>query len=72
MSFKRLLIWSSGDPLVQWSGTIYTILVDGIIGFHSCYIILNLDRWFRRCGLMKKLTHDGHMTYDAQQTTDED
>ena len=32
MSFKRFLIWSSGDPPVQWSGTIYAILKDGIMG----------------------------------------
>ena len=32
MSFKRFLIWSSGDPSVQWSRTIYAILKEGIIG----------------------------------------
>ena len=32
MSFKRFLIWSSGGPPVQWSGTIYAILKGGIIG----------------------------------------
>ena len=32
MSFKRFLIWSSGGPPVQWSGAIYTILKEGIIG----------------------------------------
>ena len=33
MSFKRFLIWSSGDPPpVQWSGSIYAILKEGIIG----------------------------------------
>ena len=31
MSFKRFLIWSSGDPPVQWSGTIYAILKEGIM-----------------------------------------
>ena len=34
--FKRFLIWSSGDPPVQWSGTIYAILkasfLEGIMG----------------------------------------
>ena len=29
MSFKRFLIWSSGGPSVQWSGTIYAILKEG-------------------------------------------
>ena len=32
MSFKRFLIWSSGDPPVQWSRTIYIILKGGIMG----------------------------------------
>ena len=32
MSFKRFLIWSSGGPPVQWSGTIYAILKEGIMG----------------------------------------
>ena len=32
MSFKRFLIWSSGDPPVQWSRTIYAILNEGIMG----------------------------------------
>ena len=30
MLFKRFLIWSSGGPPVQWSGTIYAILKGGI------------------------------------------
>ena len=30
--FKRFLIWSSGGPPVQWSGTIYAILKEGIMG----------------------------------------
>ena len=32
MSFKRFLIWSSDDPPVQWSGPIYAILKEGIMG----------------------------------------
>ena len=32
MSFKRFLIWSSGGPPVKWSGTIYAILKEGIMG----------------------------------------
>ena len=32
MSFKRFLIWSSVGPPVQWSGTIYAILKEGIMG----------------------------------------
>ena len=31
-SFKRVLIWSSCGPPVQWSGTIYAILKEGIMG----------------------------------------
>ena len=29
--FKNFLIWSSGGPLVRWSGTIYVILKEGIM-----------------------------------------
>ena len=32
MLFKRFLIWSSGGPRVHWSGTIYAILKEGIMG----------------------------------------
>ena len=32
MSFKKFLILSSGGPPVQWSGTIYAILKEGIMG----------------------------------------
>ena len=32
MSFKRFLIWRSGDPPVQWRGTIYAIMKEGIMG----------------------------------------
>ena len=32
MSFKRFLIWSSSSPAVQWSGTIYAILKEDIMG----------------------------------------
>ena len=32
MSFKRFLTWSSGGPSVQWSGTIYAIFKEGIMG----------------------------------------
>ena len=31
MSFKRVLIWSSVGPPVQWGQTIYAILKEGII-----------------------------------------
>ena len=31
MSFFKNLLLSSGGPCVQWSGTIYTILVEGIM-----------------------------------------
>ena len=31
MSFKRFLIWNSGGPPVQWSGTIYAILKEGMM-----------------------------------------
>ena len=32
MSFKRFLIWSSDGPPVEWSGTIYAILKESIMG----------------------------------------
>ena len=32
MSIKRFLIWGSGDPPVQWSGTFYAILIEGFVG----------------------------------------
>ena len=32
MLFKRFLIWRSGCPPVQWSGTIYAILKEGTMG----------------------------------------
>ena len=32
MLFKIFLIWSSGGPPVLWSGTIYTILKESIMG----------------------------------------
>ena len=32
MSFLRFLTWSSGGSPVQWSGSIYIILTEGILG----------------------------------------
>ena len=32
MLVKVFLIWSSGSPSVQWSGTTYAILKEGIMG----------------------------------------
>ena len=32
MLFKRFLIWSSGGLSIQWSGTIYVVLKEGIMG----------------------------------------
>ena len=32
ISYKRFLIWRSGDPRVQWSGTISAVLKECIIG----------------------------------------
>ena len=32
MSFKRLLIWSSGGPPVYWGGTIEAILKEDTMG----------------------------------------
>ena len=30
--FNRFLIWGSDGPPVQWSGTIYAILKEGVMG----------------------------------------
>ena len=39
MQFKRFLIKSSGSPPVRWSGTIYTIREEGIMGnIHVGYL----------------------------------
>ena len=49
---KILLIWSSGGPFVQWSGTICAILVENIMRNNSVNFFLNLGQWFRmRCCL---------------------
>ena len=44
---KIFLIWSSGGPFVQRSGTICAILVVIYQEEQLCEIILNLDQWFR-------------------------
>ena len=56
MSFKIFLIWSSGSPFVQWSGTICAILVESIMRNNSEKNILNLDQWCRRC-LLRNFFH---------------
>ena len=61
---KIFLILSSGGPHVQRSGTVCAILVEGIMGEHSCEIILNLDLWFRMGCLKKKFTDDAQGTMD--------
>ena len=66
MLFKRLLILSSGGPPVWWSGTIYAILKEGIMGNIHVKLYEIWNQWFRRrCRLKKKLTHDGR-TDDGQ------
>ena len=42
ISFKRFLIWSSGDPPVCWSGTIYAILKDGIMENIHIHVIYEI------------------------------
>ena len=32
MLFERCLIWSAVGPLDQWSGTVYALLKEGIMG----------------------------------------
>ena len=46
--FTIFLIWSSGGPFVQRSGTICAIFIEGIMRNN-----LNLDQWFRRRCLLK-------------------
>ena len=56
MYLKIFLIWSSGDPFVQWSGTILCNFGRGYTEEQFWEIILNLDQWFKRCFLMIFLT----------------
>ena len=51
MLFKRFLIWSSGNPPVRWSGTIYAMLKEGIMGNIHVKLYGILGQWFRRCHL---------------------
>ena len=44
---KKFLIWSSGGPCVQRSGTICAIFGRGYQKEQFCAIILNLNQWFR-------------------------
>ena len=46
---KIFLIWSSGRPFVQQSGTICAILVEGIKRNNSVKLFFNLDQWLRSC-----------------------
>ena len=49
MSFKVICYLALWWPLLQRSGTICTILVEGIMQEELfCEIILILDQWFRR------------------------
>ena len=59
MSFKRFLIWSSGDPPVQWSGTIYAILKGGIMGNIHVSNMLELVVQEEMSFQEKKLRTDG-------------
>ena len=54
MLLKDFSIFSFGGHFVQRSRTIRAILVEH--GEHSCETIINLDQYFRRCHLKKKLT----------------
>ena len=49
MSFKVISYLALWWPLLQWSGTVCAILVEGIMQEEQfCEIILILDQWFRR------------------------
>ena len=67
MSFKKILIWSSGDPPVQWSGTIYAILKEGIMGNIHVKLYEIRTSGSGGCRLKKKLT-DGRTTTNGRQT----
>ena len=43
---KRFLIWSSGGPPVQWSETIYAILLEAIMGNIHVKFCFTLDKLF--------------------------
>ena len=70
MSFKSVLIWSSGSPSVQWSGTNYAILKEGIMGnIHlSCMkfgSVVQEEMSFKEKVYGRRKTDDGRTT-DAE------
>ena len=67
MLFKRFLIWSSGDPPVQWSETIYAILKEGIMG----NIHVKLYE-IRTSGSGGDVVETKSLRTDARRTTDKD
>ena len=48
MPFKDISLFSSGGRFVQHGETVCKILVECIIR-NFCEIILNLDKWSKRC-----------------------
>ena len=70
MLFIIFLIWSSGSPPIQWSQTIYVILVEDIMGNNHVNSILNLGQWFmRRYCLKKNFTDEITPDYDRSLKT---
>ena len=65
MLFKRFLIWSSGGPPVQWSGTIYAILKEGIMGN---FLVKLSEIWTNGSGdVTDGRSHDGLTDKDRSQ-----
>ena len=62
MSFKIFLIWSSGGPCVQWSGTIYAILQEGIMRNIHVKLCEILDQLFGRRCCLKENVYRGRTT----------
>ena len=53
ISFEDISYLELCQPLFEQSKTICAILVEGIMRNISVKLILNLDKWFRRCHLKK-------------------
>ena len=68
MSLKIFLIWCFGDPRVQWRGTIYAILKEGIKGIIHVKLF---EIWTGESGgdvVERKILR----TTDTRRTPDED
>ena len=62
MSLKCFSIINSCGHFVQWSGTIFAILVESYLKKHFCKLFLNSGHCSRRRRRLKKLLTDGRRT----------